>query len=434
MKISASFELLDEAISIVNANPIPPVLQDTYQYILIETTEDNQKIRLTKTDSEIYISSFVHAEVTEAGRLLIHGDNIAKILKTYRNLKKDDNCSVVIEGDANKVTLRFTDNKKYKPAVLPARDPDYFEELTPFANETASCSLIAAHLKDYVGKSLLAINKHESQMEHKGAYFKYDDKAIELTSSNRQEIALIRALPLSIRYTNNQRHAFALIPRKTLEAVTKIVKGEEPVFVSVAAGNIQFKGSNEGVEYEILTGILDVDSPLDASPLIPADSKNEILIPTQALKSAIAHMEAITDRNMHHRITILPDGEDAVALSCKSPCGEIPGLPVDAKIIKHDGSSPLIMNDQKLISILKALRSHQLRIKYNETGAVCTFHGEEEEYFTLIAGSLTAKDQEIATEIVADDGFSDVEYQDKSSIGNLDDLETQLEGIDDLEL
>lgn len=436
MKFSAPYDLFDRSLTIVSANPIANIGNDICRYILIETSSDNLGVQLTKSDLDVHITSTTKASVEEQGKVLVHGENLTKILKTYRNLKKSDDCNVVIASDGSRVTVGFSDNKKYKPAILATKDPDYFAPIDSFQNEIASCEIPASNLKDYFTKNLTAISKFESGSEYSGVHFKFKGKDIELVSSNRLEIAIVKATPSSTEYASGITQAFSLIPKKTIDTAIKILRGTDLVRVSISRDMVKISGETEGVQFSVTNSTLMVEAPLDGDAMIPKSSSNIIVIPTSALKNAMSHLEAISERSMANNITICPD-EDCVILSCRSNTGEIPGLPVEAKIEKTSGQNcPLILNDHRLISLLKAVKSNNIRIQYNQTGEACTFLGDEEPYFTLIAGSLntTTIDNDHTTKTISiqpktESTMDITDYDDLSTISDPDEIEAALEDL-----
>lgn len=437
MKFSAPFELFEKSVSIVNANPAANMLNDICQYVLLETTADNQGVSLTKSDLDVHINSSLDASVEQGGSTLVHGENLEKILKTYKALKKSDDCSVIITADANKLTIAFSDNKKYKPAVLSVRDTNDFAPIDTFENEVASCELPGALLKDFFAKSLVAVGKYESNTELNGVYFKYLGADIELVATNRQELSLIRTTPLSIRHEHGITNAFALIPRKTMETVTRILTGEELVEITISADMVRVKGSIDNVDFSVLNGTYSVDKAIDGQSVIPDRPANTISIPTAALKNALSHMEAIMEKKAVNKITIFadPTSPDSVTLSCKSPTGEIPGLPIEAKVEKGTATSSLTLNDQRLISLLKVIRSPNVIVSYDKPGKPCVFKGDSEPYFSMVSGSLIAEaitppvkepKKETKQEQITD-------FDDLTMVSDPDDLEAALNEIGSVE-
>ena len=444
MKLSIPYDLFEAAVSNVNANPVViNTANDVCQYILIETDDGNTGVVLTKTDLDVQIISKTKATVEEPGRTLVHGESLAKILKTYKNLKKSDDCQVFISSDDSKITIGFSDNKKYKPAVLSVRDPEDFAPVEEFEDEIASCEVMASYLKDYFTKNLVAINKHETTAENKGVFFKFKNDKIELVSSNRQEVAIIVDTPLSITFQGGRSQAFALIPRKTLEIVTRIVHGGDPVRVSVSQENVQVSGECDGVGFAVLNSTISVKAPIDSESVLLTNPTNIVSIPTAELRNAISHMEAIMDKSVPNRITILVDPAipDTVMLSCKSPTGEIPGLPISAKIEKATTAESLILNDQRIGSLLKTIRSRNITLSFVKTGDACMFSGDEEPYFKMVASSLNAE-QSIAVTVTkptakveAKAAPSDIQsFDDLSDMSASSDFESDLDGIQSIEI
>lgn len=442
MKFSVPFDLLDKAMSIANANPVTNAFNDVCQYVLIETNSD--KIVLTKSDLDIYITADIPADIQTPGRALVHGDNFEKILKTYKPMKKGDDCLAVISSDNGKFSIAFSDNKKYKPAVLSTKDPDDFAEADEFKDEIASCEIIAATLKDYFAKNLIAISKIETNPEYSGVFLKFKGKDIEMTSSTRLEVAIIQATPLKTAYESGLTQAFSLIPRKTLDTAVRIIKGSDPVKVAISADMVKLSGTIEGVGFSIFNSTYQCDAPFDGAGMIPKTAKTVISIPTSALKNALAHMEAIMEKSMPNKISILADPavQDVLILSCKTQLGEIPGLPIEAKLEKVSEISPLALNDQRLAALLRVVRSANLQISYDKAGGNCTFRGEDEPFFTMIAGSLEAKTTDFvkpSAEIKpikasTSDTLEILEYDDLSTISDPDDVEASIEEIGAIEI
>lgn len=401
MKFTVPFDQFAEAVTMVNSNPTPSCLKDVVYHVLFETDKDAGTVSLTKTDHELTIKTTVKANVEEPGRATFLAENLAKLLNTYKKLKKNHDCNVEVQAQNNRVSIRFTDNDKYKPLVLAGLDPDLFPVCDEFEDQVASCEVVSDLLKDYFDKALIALNKDEKEPEHRGAYFKYKGADIELVSTNRSEIALIEATPLDVSFEGGLQEAFALVSRKTLEAASKVIKGPLSTHVSISIDQVLLHGERDGVKFELLNGTLDVQDALEARSALPQSIETSLSIPSVELKNALSHIEAIVDKSLGNRVKICvdPKNSETVILSCKTALGEIPGIPVPAEIHKTPAKSQslLILSDKRLAALLKAIRSKDVLISYKATGEACTFKGTSEPHFTLIAGSLEAKPDDKVT-------------------------------------
>lgn len=433
MKFSAPYEQFEQAVAIVSANPVTNILNDICQYILIESDTDN--ITLTKSDLDIHLKSSLKATIEKPGRALVHGDTLSKVLKTYKNLKKSDDCLVVFSSDSNKVTIGFSDNKKYRPAVLSTRDPEDFSPVDTFTGPIASCTMAATQLKDYFRKNMIAINRHESNIEFAGVYFKFKGKDIELVSSNRLDVVLIKATPLSVDYAVNLNSAFALIPRKTMDTVVKIASGEENIKVSISVDMVNIEGELSGVSFSVLNNTYDVPSAIDTNSFMLDRAENVILIPANALKNALTHMSSIKDQSIPQRISLAADGT-SVTIGCKSPTGEIPSLPIESKIEKTNGESLLVLNDQKLAAFLQVVKSANVRFSFCKTGQKCHFEGDEEPFFTLVSGTFPAKTDEVnEVKRTTPSQIAPKEFADLSTIGDpIEDPEDIKDALGEIEV
>lgn len=402
MKFAAPYELFKNAVFLVNSVQTGTSLMTLCKHILIEADKETQTVTLSKTDLESKHTATIKATVEEGGRATSEGDNLAKALKTYESIKKSENFDVVAHlEEPNRISYRFTDNKRHKPLIMTSEDTDIFPEIDPFGTEEASCQILADHLVDYVEKSLLAIKKHDSKRECSGAYLIMTGPSVEIAATNRMEMSSIRATVLDVSYSGSDKNAFTLIPRKTLEAISKTVKGSESVSVSFSDAQVEIKGVFEGANYSIRNATVSLPSPISSADIIPQNARTVVKLPVAALKNTLTYIDAIMDRNLTNKINIVFNSTepDSVTLSCKTAKGEIPGISIEAKAEQFpEGTSLLILPDKKLANLLKATKSQEIKISFTETGSPSIFQGSDEDYFTFVIQSLksTGDDEPVA--------------------------------------
>ncbi len=255
MKLVCTKENLKKGLFVVSrvvgvGNPLQ-VLNN----ILVKT--DQGRIKLSSTNLEIGVNTWVGGKIEEEGALTIP----AKLINEYINNLPTD-----------KVTLESTDNstlklesENYHTSIKGLSHEDF--PLIPVVNDEAFAKIDAAELKNAFAETIWASAANETQPEISGIFMGFEQDQIRIAATDRYRLAERTARLLEPAKGTKE----VIIPARTVSEVYKIL--------SISSGVVEIYFSDSQVlfkfdETELISRLIDGSYP-DYRQIIPKTFKTE---------------------------------------------------------------------------------------------------------------------------------------------------------------
>lgn len=344
---------LNDVMKAVSSKAAIPILTG----IKIDVTEEG--LRLTGSDSDITIQSFIPAEedgeqiirVIEPGSIVLQAKFFNEII---RKLPTND---VVIEVTGHLQTHIRSGKSEFH---LIGSDADEYP-LLPQVEEDRKFSIPADLLKSIIRETVFAVSSSESRPVLTGVNWQVAEGELLCTATDSHRLARRKTSleNLAGEYT-------AVIPGKSLQELSKILAdGSTPVDIVLANQQVLFKSGNVLFFSRLLEG----NYP-DTSRLIPSEYKTNVTVNGKTLLQAIDRASLLAREDRYNIVKFSADEGKVVEISSNSP--EIGKVEEQIEAIDVDGEELKISFSAKyMMDALKAIDGQDVVIQF--TGSMRPF-------------------------------------------------------------
>lgn len=266
MKLICTRENLKKGLFVVSrvvgvGNPLQ-VLNN----ILIKT--DSGRIKLSSTNLEIGVNTWVGGKIEEEGSLTVP----AKIINDYiSNLPGE---KVILESKENNLNVD-ADNYHTKIKGLSAED----FPLIPQVQEESFAKLDSGELRDALSETSWAVAINETQPEISGLFMGFEGTSLRIATTDRYRLAE-RIITLKEPVSETKE---VIIPSRTINELYKILgSGLNEVEIYFSESQVLFKFD----ETEIISRLIDGQYP-DYRQIVPKSFKTEALVEKDDLIHAL---------------------------------------------------------------------------------------------------------------------------------------------------
>ncbi len=270
MKLECTKENLKRGLFVVsrvvgNGNPLQ-VLNN----ILVKT--DQGRIKLSSTNLEIGVNTWVGGKIEEEGALTVP----AKLINEYINNLPTE--KVTLESTENS-TLKL-ESENYHTSIKGLSHEDF--PLIPQISDEAFAKIDAQELKNAFAETIWASAANETQPEISGIFMGFDQDQIRIAATDRYRLA-----ERTVRLLEPARGTKEVIlPARTVSEAYKIL--------NIVSGTVEIYFSESQVlfkfdETELISRLIDGSYP-DYRQIIPKEFKTECVVEREdfihALKAA----------------------------------------------------------------------------------------------------------------------------------------------------
>ena len=271
---------------------------------LIETI--NNKIKLSMTNLEMAITSFIPGKVIEGGSLTVPFNifnSIINNLQTERiNLEDKDNYLIV---KTDNYQAKIQGNKKEEFPIIPQITNQSFLEIS------------AVILKKSLSSVISASQISEVKPELNGILFNFQVNSLRLAATDSFRLAEKNIINTQFK-SNIEQELKVIIPIKTIQEVTRIFKEEDgQISIYFDPNQILFKTENS----EIISRLISGDYP-DYQPIIPQSFETEIILNKEQLINALKLTSSFTDRLNEIKVLIKESAKNIEVFSSSQTLGE----------------------------------------------------------------------------------------------------------------
>ncbi|GAA4076915.1 DNA polymerase III subunit beta [Amphibacillus indicireducens] len=360
MKFTIQKDLLLESIQhvmkAISSRVIIPILTG----IKIEAI--NEGIKLTGSDSDISIESFIPTE--ENG--IIHVENIQPGSIVVQSKYFPD---IIRKLPLKTVEINTTDEFKVNIISggsefhLNGQDPNEYPQLPTLYSEN-SFTLTNTVLKELIKQTVYAVSTVETRPILTGVNMTLKDQGLNFVATDSHRLAS-RHLPINL-VDNQLNFNSVVIPGKSLVELNKIIdENDETTSISVTENQILFQTKN----LYFLSRLLDGNYP-ETSRLIPDQSKTTILTKTKELLNAIDRASLLARENKNNVVKLETKSDNRVEISGHTP--EVGQVIEEVNSESVEGEDLKISFSAKyMLDALKIIESDNVKIEF--TGAMRPF-------------------------------------------------------------
>lgn len=309
--------------------------------ILIKAGGEN--ISLTGYDLEVGTDTFIPAEVSENGSIVLNARHLCDILR----MVPDD--TVLLESDERNICKIKSGETEYSIIGISA------DEYPDIPAVTSGFPIVIKQplLKDMIKKTIFSVSTSERNPVHSGIRFEIADRKIVLVAVDGARLAIRRE---DIEYDGEE--VGFVVPAKTLGEVVKLGEDDDGVYsISVGKRHICF----EVGEYRIISRLLEGNF-IDYKSAIPHSYATTVIAPTKRVIECVERTSLIiTDRSSPLRCMI---ENGMMKFSCVTTVGTANDkMPADI-----DGKDLEIgFNNKFVLDALKACDADTVKLQFNSS-------------------------------------------------------------------
>lgn len=331
--------------------------------ILLKT--DNNRLLFTATDLDLGINVSVPVEVVTEGSTVIQSRIFSELVRRL----PDTPIELVLEPGTRTVTINYSPSK----TSINSMDPEEFPVI-PDIDSSKSVTLKSAIFKNMVRQTAFATAADENRPIFTGVLTFLENHAIKMVATDTHRLAYTTGSvesPLSDQYQ-------AIIPAKTLNEVSKLIRDDDETITMVIANNqVMFRFG----EISLISRLIEGQFP-NYTQVIPTSCKTKVRVSTKALQEA-AERASLLAREGSNVLKIKIQANNLVITSNSPDLGKAH----EELSIEVDGEETQIaFNSRYLIDVLRVINSEEILIELSGSlspGVIRPMEGNNYTYLIL---------------------------------------------------
>lgn len=320
----------------VSSKTTMPVLSG----ILLRTA--NNRLLLTATDLELGINVSVPVQVMEEGSTVIQSKFFSELVRRL----PDTPIEISMEPGTKSVTINYSPSK----TSINSMDPEEFP-VVPELENSSCISLNSSTFKSMVKQTTFATAPDENRPIFTGVLLLVDQREIKMVATDTHRLAFRTGVvesPLDEPWQ-------AIIPGKTLNEVSKLIKEEDEIITIVPTNNqVMFKFG----EISLISRLIDGQFP-NHTQVIPKSCKTKVRVGTKALLDSVERASLLAREGSNVIKLVIQD--NTLVITSNSP--DL-GKAHEELSIEIDGEETQIaFNSRYLIDALKAIDSEEIMLE-----------------------------------------------------------------------
>ncbi|MDR7427844.1 MAG: DNA polymerase III subunit beta [Armatimonadota bacterium] len=312
MFISCGQQDFFRAVQIVNravsARTTMPILSN----ILLESVEEG--LRLTATDLELGIQTFVAATVEEGGAITLPARLLSEIAASLPQAR----VQLRVEHEANRAEIQCEETV-FEILGLPAAD----FPLLPAPEVTEAISLEASLLRGMIRQTVFAVSTDETRPFLTGVHVVVEDRTVRFVATDGGRLSLRCAtLDQAVR-----QNFGVIVPAKTMHELARLATGAAgAVAMALAENHLVFTLPEARLVSRLIAGQFP-----NYEQVIPQGFKQRLRLQTERFLRAVRRA-AITARDSANVVRLSARGSELTITSNTPEVGKtVERLPVDAE-------------------------------------------------------------------------------------------------------
>lgn len=334
--------------------------------ILIETMKD--KIKLTATDLEISIETFVDCEILEEGSIVVNSRIFGDIIK------KLPDAPITIEVKNNNINIKC-ENSEFNIIGNPGDDyPDL-----PIVIEQTSFVLPKDLFKNAIRQTVFATTQDETRPSLTGVLLEIKDNTISFVSLDGYRLAL-RKIP-----TNSNINLKIIIPGRSLNELNKILEDrEEDITISAAPGQVIFNIGDTIVYSRLLEGQF-----FNYKDIMRQDHKTKVIVNKKDFQHGLERASLLAKEEKANliRLNVI---DSNVIIRSNSEIGDV----YEKLDSTQEGENlNIAFNSRYILEGIKILEADEIELNFMGSLNPCIINGiEDSSYIYLVLPVRLAQD------------------------------------------
>lgn len=351
MKIQINQSDLSKHISIAQRGISNRTTLPILDGILLETIDD--RLKITSTDLEISIETYVDCNVEEAGSIVINsrvfGDIVRKLPSSLIEIEvtyNDEVRNMNIKCEKSEFNIVGNDPKEY-PRI-------------PYVKEDNSIDIPTELFKNAVRQTVFAASQEELRPSLTGVLLEIKSGSISFVALDGFRLALKK---IDI---DSEVETKMIVPARTLNEITKIVEdkdrvinisfeGKESASLSNEANNICFNLSDTVIYSKLLEGQF-----FNYEDIIRKDHESSLMVNKRSLQNSLERASLLAKAEKAN-LVLLDIDESSLSIKSQSEIGNVHEN-VD---IELDGEEVKIaFNARYLLEGIKTIDSEEIELNF----------------------------------------------------------------------
>ncbi len=357
MKFKINQRELSKHINIVQKSISSRTTLQILDGILLEAK--NGKLKLTGTDLEISIESFMDCEVIEEGSIVINSRIFGDIIK------KLDNAEVSIVVDNSNINIQC-ENSEFNISGSPGEDyPDL-----PILVERDSFTMPMDIFKSVIRKTVFATTQDETRPTLTGGLVEIEERHISFIALDGYRLAF-KKLPI-----DSDAQTKMIIPGRSLTELNKILDDkEEDVKISVSPSHIIVNLGETVIYSRLLEGPF-----FNYKDIIREDHKTSVKVKKQEFQNSLERASLLAKEEKANLVKLSLVG-DTLNIKSNTEVGNV-FESIDADTDGEDVN--IAFNSRYIIEGIKAIEDDEIKLNFMGSLNPCIINGVEEDDYTYL--------------------------------------------------
>lgn len=269
MEIVADKAVLLEGLGVAQEFAAKRTTIPVLSHVLLETTKAG--VNVVATDQEMGVRWHADAEVRTKGALCTEARRLFEIVRSLPEgrvtLRAAENYWAHIEGEGVQFKVVGADPREF-PALPKAKG--------------GGVTLAGSDLYTMIRRTVCSTDAKSERMFAQGVYFQQEEGALRLVSTDGHQMSAIT------RPATGALGSAALVPRRAVDVIAKVVEHEESVRVAIGDGLVHV--SYEGME--LSSRLIEAEFP-DHKQAMPKDSPNRVVLAVEPLLDALRRVALV---------------------------------------------------------------------------------------------------------------------------------------------
>lgn len=356
MKVSVQQQHLAHGLGMVSRAVSPRSTLPVLANILVTT--DEGRLRLSATNLELGISSWIPAQIHEEGSITVPARTFADLISALPNdavhlTLNTRTQTLTVNCGSNVTDIKGIDAQEFPPMPV----PDLAEGV----------SLNVTDFKEMIQQVVFAASTDDARPVLQGVLMTIAEEQITLAATDGFRISVRNALlanPVG-------QSVSVIIPGRALSELARITAdGDQTLTMNIPTGRGQVVFRLK--DAELVSQLIDGNFP-DYNAIIPRSAKTHTILSTAGFLKACKQAEIIArEGNNVVRMNIMPQGDEPgiVEISAQSEETGTSDVKVDANI---DGPALLIaFNVKYLHEVLDVIKTPSVALETNQNNTPAT--------------------------------------------------------------
>ena len=360
MKIKCNQEDFSSAINIVSKAVAVRSTVTIAECILITAYSD--EIKLTANNNELGIETIMAGTIEEEGMIAVDAKIFSEFIKSFPSseitMTTDDKYAVKLE--CNQSNLDLTGRSGEDFAFLPEIEQQNAVEIPQLA------------LKDIIRQTIFSTADSESNAVMRGEQFLINGDSLQVTSVDGHRFS-IRRITLNDDYGNQS----AIVPAKTLNELTKILRDEMNEFVQVVFSNnhMLFLFDTTTVVTRLIEGEF-----LDINRMMMADYETKFTISKKRMTESLKRASLLS-REGDKKPIVINVNDDSLHIELKTHVGS---LNEDIEITKEGKNLKIGFNPAFLLDVFNVIDDENVDIYMGSSRYPCYIKDKDKTYNYMV--------------------------------------------------